>query len=514
MNTPFLNKLVALGLVAVLVGCAGIRQRKTDIEGDYAALKARLQQPSVDAGNAAGKPIVKRVAAAVTLPAEFDEMVTLSRGDIVSAEDLTRRLFRIIGAPIRVTREVEDFLVDRVKRARDGKPAVINPNSSAVQFAEEGSPLFNLTYTGSKRGLIDAVAARIGCYWRWENQTVVFYMTDTKTYFITALPGSATSTDSTKSGGGDTSGIGAGTKVQLEITAQQSIWEEMQKTVRSMLSSFGRVVASPSIGSLVVTDTPDSLERVSKFIGEQNRFLSKQVALEVQVFNLTLSDDASMGVDVNLATSYLSKYGIQLVSGGGVADPRGSSFALSVLDSATGAAGKWKGSSVIVTALQAQGNVSNHRNANLMSLNNHAVPLLIGRTTSYLAQSSVATTANVGSTSSLTPGTITEGYSLKLTPTILEDGAVMVQMAMNISQLRQLRTVSSGSSKIELPETDEQNTIQRAILRSGETLMLAGFEQNTKSYEANTGILSLGQKGGQARTLLVVLVTPNVSASR
>lgn len=495
-------------IVSALAGCAAPAQRKAETESDYAVARAKLQTSLSSQRPTTNKTVVKRVVAANALPPEFDETVTLSRGDIASAEDLTRRLFRIVGAPIRVTREVEDYLVDRTKRSRDGRPAIVNPSAGSVAFATDENSLYNMSFTGSKRGLIDAVAARIGCYWKWENGTVTLFMTDTKTFFVVALPGSTTATETAK---GSESG---GARAELEITSQQSVWDELGKTVKSMLTSFGRVVTSPTNGSIVVTDTPDSLERVTKFISEQNRFLSRQVFMEVQVFNLTLNDDSSMGVDLNLAFNHLNKYGIQLVSGGGGAGSNAGSLALSVLDGATGDAGKFKGSSVILNALQAQGNVSNHRTVNVVSLNNHAAPLRIGRTTSYLATSTIATAANVGSTSSLQPGSVAEGYSINLTPTILEDGAVVLQLNLNISQLRQFRTVVSGNARIELPETDEQSTIQRAILRGGETLMLAGFEQDTKSYASNLGIMGIGQKGGSARTLLVILVTPTISAPR
>lgn len=500
----------ALGCLALalLAGCAAPAQRKAETETDYATARAKLQNSLGSQRPPVNKTIVRRIVAANPLPAEFDETVTLSRGDIASAEDLTRRLFRIVGAPIRVTREVEDYLVDRTKRARDGRPAVVNPAAGSVQFTSDDNSLYNMSFTGSKRGLIDAVAARIGCYWKWENGTVTLFMTDTKTFFMVALPGSTKATDTAKG-----SEVG-GARSELEITSQQSVWDELGRTVKSMLTSFGRVVTSPTNGSIVVTDTPESLERVSKFVSEQNRFLSRQVFMEVQVFNLTLNDDSSMGVDLNLAFNHLNKYGIQLVSGGGGAAPNAGAFSLSVLDSATGDAAKFKGSSVIVNALQAQGNVSNHRTVNVVSLNNHAAPLRIGRTTGYLATSTIATTANVGSTSALQPGTVAEGYSINLTPTILEDSSVVLQLNLNISQLRQLRTVISGGARIELPETDDQSTIQRAILRSGETLMLAGFEQDSKTYSSNLGILGAGQKGGTSRTLLVILVTPTVSAPR
>jgi type IVB pilus formation R64 PilN family outer membrane protein len=507
----------ALTAVAVLLGgCAA--QKRVDIEIDYASARAKLSAASPSAQNAGSvRAIVTRQKNAVALPSEFDETVSLNRGDIPTLDDLTRRLTRITGLPVRLTREVEDYVAGRSARFRDtSRPPVINPNATAVSFTDD-TTVYAMSYNGSKRGLFDAVSARLGCYWRYDKGSVQFFMTDTRTFFIPALPSSSNSKETSKateSAGGSAGGV----RSELEVTSTQSIWGELEKTVKSMLTSAGRVVISPANGSLVVTDTPDTLDRVSKYLDDQKRFLSRQVAMEVQVFNLTLSDEASVGVDINLAINHLNKYGITLQSGGSAsASTNGSassSFSLSVLDTATGDAAKFKGSSVIVSALQGQGSISNMRTANLVSLNNHAVPLRVGRTTGYLAQSTVSTTANVGSSTALTPGTIAEGYSLNLLPTILEDDAVLLQLTMNISQLRQLRAIVSGATQIEVPETEDSNTIQRTILKNGETLMLAGFEQDTKSANDTVGILSMGSRGARGRTLLVVLVTPAVSARR
>jgi len=149
-----------------------------------------------------------------------------------------------------------------------------------------------------------------------------------------------------------------------------------------------------------------------------------------------------------------------------------------------------------------------------VSLNNHAVPLRVGRNVAYLAQSSVSSVAQVGTSTALTPGTISEGYTLSLLPTLLDDDRVMLQMTMNISQLRQLRSIVAGNTRVEAPETDEASTIQRAVIRSGETLLLAGFESDSKTSEQRTGLLSFGKSGGRGRTLLVVMVTPAISESR
>jgi type IVB pilus formation R64 PilN family outer membrane protein len=508
----FLIRTVLFSFIATGLSACTTAPQSAESQVDYANTRAKMQAMTAPA-TPSQRIAVSRVKSAPSLPADFEDTVTLNRGDISSLDDLARRLSRISGMPVRLSREVEEFVSSRKTGKSDiNRPPIVNPNAQTISFADESS-FFGMTYAGTKKGLFDAVAARLGCYWRFDKGTIQIYLTDTKTFFIPALPGSSSAKDTSKGSDGTSS---SGVRSELEVTSVHSIWGDLEKTVRSMITTSGRVVIAPANGAIIVTDTPDALERVGKFIDEQKRFLSRQVSLEVQVFNLTLSDESSFGIDLNLAMNHLNKYGISLTSSAGQSAAGGgsSAFSMSVLDTATGEASKWRGSSVILNALQGQGSVSNFRTANLVSLNNHAVPLRIGRTVGYLQQSSTSTTANVGTATALTPGTISEGYSLNLIPTILEDDQVMLQLTMNITQLRQLRSLISGTSKIEFPETEEANTIQRTIMRHGETLLLAGFEQDTKSASDNVGFFSVGTRGGRGRTLLVLLVTPSINARK
>jgi type IVB pilus formation R64 PilN family outer membrane protein len=509
--------VLSLFATAVLAGCGTLNQSRKDTEIDYANTKGLMTRagPAAPTSAAPTAKVVRVRAPVATLPAQFEETVTLSRGEIATLEDLMRRVGRVVEAPIRLTREVEDFIKAKSAGSQSSnRPPIVNATGSTLSLAED-TGIYAMSFSGSRRALLDVVASRLGVSWRYDKGVVVFFLTDTRTFFIPALPASSSSKDSSKPGSttGSATNNGGATS-ELEVTSTQSIWSDIEKTIRSMLTSAGRVIVSPTSGSVVVTDMPDSLERVAKFVESQNKFLSRQVAMEVQVFNLTLSDDRSFGVDLNLASQHLARYGVSLSSGAGQALASGTSsaFAFSVLDTATGEAAKWRGSSLLLNALQTQGDISNMRTANLVSMNNHAVPLRIGRTTGYLAQSTVSTTANVGTSTSLSPGTIAEGYSLSLLPTILEDDAVLMQLTVNVSQLRQLRSIISGNAKIEVPETEDANTLQRVVLKNGETLMLAGFEQDTKSSADNIGLFGMGTKGARGRTLMVVLVTPKVSS--
>jgi type II secretory pathway component GspD/PulD (secretin) len=101
---------------------------------------------------------------------------------------------------------------------------------------------------------------------------------------------------------------------------------------------------------------------------------------------------------------------------------------------------------------------------------------------------------------------------------VLSDGTVMLQFSTDISSLRGIRTVTSGdrssTTSIETPEVDTRNFLQRVAMKSGETLVVSGFEQT----DANVDRRGVGQPGffplgggmtaSAGKEMIVILVTP------
>jgi type IVB pilus formation R64 PilN family outer membrane protein len=107
---------------------------------------------------------------------------------------------------------------------------------------------------------------------------------------------------------------------------------------------------------------------------------------------------------------------------------------------------------------------------------------------------------------------------MSILPHVLTNGTVMLQFGTDISALRSIRTVTSGSAEnrtsIETPEVDTRNFLQRVAMKSGDTLVISGFEQTdanlTRKGIGNASFFGLG--GGLSATrdkeVIVILVTP------
>lgn len=407
-----------------------------------------------------------------------------------------------------------------------GYPSPLGTSSSAPAGSiTVGSP-FTANYSGSLTGFMNMVSAYYGVFWKTEASGLRFFLMDSKTYRIAALPGdtrlSSSVESSSNSTGGGTGGAGASTQSGTSANSTGvgfsglSVWSALEASIKQMLGSSGKVVASPATGTITVTDTPSVLSRVTEYISEQNRSLNRQVSVNVRVLSVELNEGDNYGINwdavyANLASA-ANPYSIALKTAFPVATGAGNL----IISAPATSASRWAGSSAMISALSTQGRVSELTSATLVTLNNQAAPVNVGRRVSYLAASATTQTPNVGSTTSLTPGTVQTGFSMTLVPHIIDGKELLLQYSLDLSSLLRLKSITSGTSTIETPDISTSNFIQRVRIQSGETLVVAGFDQDNLSAVAD-GIGSpqntlLGQRNGTTkRTMLVVLIQPNLS---
>lgn len=383
---------------------------------------------------------------------------------------------------------------------------------------------FTANYSGSLTGFMNMVSAYYGISWKTEASGLRFFVMDSKTFRIAALPGdtrlsSSVEATSNASAGGSSSATQGGASANstgVGFTGL-SVWTALESSIKQMLSSGGRVVASPATGTITVTDTPGVMARVTDFIADQNQALNRQVSVNVRVLSVEINDGDDYGINwdavyANLAAAS-NPYSIALKTAFPVASGAGNL----VLSAPASSASRWAGSSAMISALSTQGRVSELTSATLVTLNNQPAPVNVGRRITFLASSSTTQTPNVGATTSQTPGTVQTGFSMTLIPHIIDGRELLLQYSIDISSLLQLKTIDSGTgSSIQAPDISTSNFIQRVRLQSGETLVVAGFDQDNLSAVAN-GIGSaqnplLGSRSGSTkRSILVVMIQPNLA---
>ena len=387
---------------------------------------------------------------------------------------------------------------------------------------------FTANYSGSLSGLMNLVSAYYGVNWKGEAQGLRFFVMDSKTYRIAALPGdtrlnsSVESSSNASAGGSGSSASSGATQTGSSINSTGvgfsglSVWSALESGIRQMLSTGGRVIASPATGTITVTDTPSVLSRVTEYINGQNSALNRQVSVNVRVLSVELTDGDNYGINWDAVYSNLASASNPFSVALRTAFPVASGAGNIIISAPATSASRWAGSSAMISALSTQGRVSELTSSTLVTLNNQPAPVNVGRRVSYLASSSTTQTPNVGATTSLTPGTVQTGFSMTLVPHIIDGKEMLLQYSLDLSSLLRLSTITSGTSSIQAPDISTSNFIQRVRIQSGETLVVAGFDQDNLSAVSN-GIGSaenaaLGSRNGtRKRTMLVVLIQPNIA---
>ncbi|MEN4770956.1 PilN family type IVB pilus formation outer membrane protein [Duffyella gerundensis] len=413
--------------------------------------------------------------------------------------------------------------------------------AAAAPSAGVSRTFSGITYNGNLGGLLDIVTARLGISWKYEDGMVTFFYLQTARFDIEpsdakyALTGSVVSgvsNSSSSDGGGGSGGSGSGgnsggvsgesgTSLKSDVSMGNNLYDDLKSTAESMLTpGVGRLDMNKTTGTVVITDVPEVVRRIGEYLTSENKALSKQVNLKVVIYTVNTDTSDAVGIDWNVVYKTLAgKYGINLAGPAGtVADAGAISF--SVLDTATGSARQFAGSSFLFDALSKQANVADVRTIPLMTTNMASASVVVGRQISYLK--SVSTTVYQTGNSALpsqtlTPGSVTTGTNITIFPKILDGGdRMMLNMFLNISSLIRLREITSDTEKLEAPEVDSRSVPQRVWLKPGQTVVISGLEQNVSSGSKQgmfspDNLITGGQRSGdKTRQSFVITVTPYI----
>jgi type II secretory pathway component GspD/PulD (secretin) len=136
----------------------------------------------------------------------------------------------------------------------------------------------------------------------------------------------------------------------------------------------------------------------------------------------------------------------------------------------------------------------------------------------YVAENKVTVTpSDTGAITEVerTIGTVTTGFILNLMPSVTERNAMVLTVGLDLSELKELRPFGNiDGNGVQAPEVASTQFVQRVALRTGETLVLTGFEQvksdsKQRTLDANmTPGLGGSFVGNTSKESLVFLITP------
>jgi MSHA type pilus biogenesis protein MshL len=317
--------------------------------------------------------------------------------------------------------------------------------------------------------------------------------------------------------------IKVGARVFVESKEDSlSFWKDVELNLAKMISPTGKYSFNKLAGLVMVTDSPQVLDKIASYIDLVNVETNKQILVEVKILEVTLSRENTYGIDWNAIYKNLGDIKQLRLSSNSAAQNFVSPglFALTATgpkeDSGTVASGL----SALIKALQSQGRVEVVSQPKIMLLNNQAAMVQVGTVISYVASTTTTTTQAGLAATSATTDQVQEGVSLRLMASILDD-QILVQLTPVVTTLEQIRSINMGQgTTIEAPKTSTKSMHTLVKIKDGETIAVGGLI-TTNDNKSEKGIPLLRdlpligkffeyKSKTHTRTELVIFITPKI----
>lgn len=524
-----LFKLMVLGIVGITVACSLAPEMETEMAQrtkDVLDIKQQAPIPTEpvpddvvrvkddiwlgDSSNVEfeGQPIPAYL--------ETKDGVTLISNRPITLFEIGTMLNKITSLSVRYAPELEtgDSGSKGIRDSADQNEP--NLDQLGKQWTESDKMVLN--YKGPLSGLLDEVSNRFGIWWKFEKNEVYFYKYITKTFVLYSLP---TSPDVSINIGSESDG---GSNIsQNSSLSDLDLWGQVESTIKSMLggSSSGGgedVIVDKGSGTITVTASPSHIRQISKYINEQNDRLSKQVAISVKVFQIEIDNKDDFKFDLSAVFKGGS---IKNLTANTITDATKDLLAQNYKDlTMTVSSGKWSVDAAM-GALSQAGQTHLVTSGTVTTMNNKPAPIQVTRKQNYLANLSIESTSEGSDTSEVETEVeeVTTGFMMSVLPRILSHGRLMVFFNLTLSDLISLDEYKAGNNTIYAPVTETRGFTQEIAMKSGETLILSGYERtHDKISKEGVGSPDNMIPGGaltaeKNRTIIVIMLTPVVLES-
>lgn len=451
------------------------------------------------------QPLARELTLPTALQANVNTTLLFAEGAMDLAA-LAQRITAATNIPVHVRPDALlglDRFLPRLGNAGASSPALAAPTTVALAGGPE--PLARI---------LDRIGARLGVAWRYENARIEFYRTETRVFNVRSLTLNASAQASLGLGGrNESEGFVSTSRTSLDSPAHD-VLGVIRARIEPFLSRAGVLVAeSGASASIVVTDTPDVLNRIALYLERENRALTRRVRLVFEELTVVVQDSAEAGLDWNLVFSSAKVAAAMSMPGSALAEAGALGIGLNE--------GPFKGSDAVVKALSRVGRVVRRSSFPVLTLNRRPVTHAVRTTFSYIDK--VQTTALGQSAGIALPSVSvsqreeTVGSLLTLVPDAQDDGQILLSVAYDNTVAQPLKSVSFGSKdnplQLQQITIDGNGTVQQVALQPGQPLIISGFDrkhEETEGRRLNPGIpLALGgsDHASSQQLTTVMLVT-------
>lgn len=578
--TSYVKRSLAVAVALALSGCGALNERDdirgASVEGNQKVQDslARLRQEDLlrsaavrefDGVWLGGKTV--KVSRDAELPAVFSQPIRFSFPDKPALNVFADRISKITNLSVRVSPDalvpIQVFTAQRMGSAGGGAALQVpSPVTMSVPMSGTlGQSVPSLAsmsgmggggYTAVPQGeaagrsffidqaspagatlseLLDQKTAEYGVGWDFKDGIIQISRLVTRTYQIATITDindvtstiAKTSTTGGNEGGGDSVAKEAGkvssnSDVSAKMTAGVDVVKNLRIAIEGTLTpnNIGKYSISDS-GVVTVTDTREVQEQVEELIDAENRSVSRQVRMRMQIVDLTATTNNDMGVNwAWLINNAASRWNVNLFSPAGLPGASTGFGQIGVIRN-----GDNSTTSAFLQALATVGKVNVRKDETYPMMNNR--PLSIANTENFIypARSSSASSNNTGNNNTtvvpgVEPGQLTTGTFLNMRSSIQPNGSVIVQFSMDASMRGATNTFVNNGVTLQYPQsTANQYQIYTTIVK-GETAVLAGVQNiqqqgSDRSFDGQlTPLLGGGVASSSTQRAVLILLTPQV----
>jgi type IV pilus assembly protein PilQ len=267
----------------------------------------------------------------------------------------------------------------------------------------------------------------------------------------------------------------------------------------------GSIKADEKYNRVIVTALPGKMDEVKKLVEKLDAKI-KQVLIEAKIVQVSLEPDFEYGVD----WQRLLNRDLLTIDSTFPLDPTLTSFGTLKI-------GKLGAANVDATIklLKTVGETKLLSSPRITALNNEEAKIFVGTREVYTT--STTTQGSDLASTAVTVNFVDVGISLKVTPTINEDGMILMKIAPEVSRVDRMFETSTGDL---IPVVDTTNATTRVMVADGSTIIIGGLirdeqQRDTEKFPVLGDIPILGSlfkhvREDKEKTELVVFLTPHI----
>lgn len=323
----------------------------------------------------------------------------------------------------------------------------------------------------------------------------------------------------------------------LQITKENenTFWDDIGAQLKSFLNEDESLFVNRFSGIAAITARPRRHTEIKAFLDLLNDRINQQVHISAEILEVTLTNDAMLGVDWSqVATKVGGGFGLAGIPGWGdtaaATDTAGRPRNAPINPASLNARLQFGKLSALISALQEQGTVRSKSNPKISALNNQTAYIKVGEDDAFfsLTKSTSITTASAvnpsatASESIYSSSTETFGTVLEVTPHVAHSGLITLDVQPVITRLLSIEHSPDLQQTRPNKEIKEASTIIQ--LYDGETGLIGGFIYDGSSGGSNR-VPGLGSVPGVGRlfrtdtkstkhTEIVILLTATIAKRR